>query len=53
MMEILEGGYISHHLGGKTLTKSEIYDFIHGFDFVKKCEERSLAIIQALFPIEK
>lgn len=53
MMLILEGGYISHHFNGKTLNEKDINEFIEGFDFIKKCEERSLAIIQALFPIER
>jgi predicted dehydrogenase len=53
MMIILEGGYISHHLEGRKLTEKDIQEYIGGFSFIKKCEERSLAIIQALFPIEK
>ena len=53
MMEILEGGYISHHLGGKTLTEKDITEFMEQFNQIQKCEERSLAIIKTLFPIEK
>ncbi len=53
MMLILQGGYISHHLEGKTLTEKDIQDFMEGFSFIKKCEDRSLAIIKTLFPIEK
>jgi hypothetical protein len=53
MMKILEGGYISHHLEGKTLTEKDISEFLEQFNQIQKCEERSLAIINTLFPIEK
>jgi len=53
MMKILDGGYISHHLGGKVLTEKDIAEFMEQFNQIQKCEERSLAIINTLFPIEK
>lgn len=53
MMKILEGGYVSHHLEGKTLTEKDIQNFMEQFNNIQKCEDRSLAIINTLFPIEK
>ena len=52
MMLILEGGYISHHLEGKILTEEDILEFLGKFNEIEKCEERSIAIINTLFPIE-
>jgi len=53
MMVILEGGYISHHLGGTQVTEDDIFNFLRQFQHIKKCEQRSLALIDTLFPIEK
>jgi hypothetical protein len=52
-MLILSLGYLSHHLVGQEVSEKEMKDFMVQFDQIKKCEEKSLAIIETLFPIEK
>ncbi|MBN2156908.1 MAG: Gfo/Idh/MocA family oxidoreductase [Candidatus Lokiarchaeota archaeon] len=53
MMEILQGGYISHNLEQKELTRKEIYDFMHSFNEIENKGQRNNAVIETLFPIEK
>ena len=52
MMLIFSLGYLSHQLGGKEVSEEDMRNFMEQFNHIQKCEERSLSIIDTLFPID-